>query len=336
MLLPYHVGRLGLRFRENNIHNHKSMFNYQQKRAFRVVGKFAKSIRTGICRIKEYFIFIFSQMGQINLPATVQDKKLVIILLAIFSCCQQLPDIVNTRQKPDYCDKYPCFQGGIIRGSITEKQLALVFTGDTFGDGGEHIRSVLQRQGIKASFFLTGNFYRDPAFAAIIRGLRQDGHYLGAHSDRHLLYCPWENRDSLLVSREVFLKDLADNYTEMARFGIEKQEAAFFLPPYEWYNDSISTWTADWGLQLINYTSGTRSHADYTTPEMPAYLDSETIYQSIVDYEAKDANGFNGFLLLSHIGTDPARVDKFYDRLEELIIWLKNREYVMVGVNELL
>ncbi|MDV7403171.1 hypothetical protein RZS08_67725, partial [Arthrospira platensis SPKY1] len=65
------------------------------------------------------------------------------------------------------------------------------------------------------------------------------------------------------------------------------------------------------------------------------YLDSETIYQSIVDYEAQAPNGLNGFLLLSHIGTDPARTDKFYLRLEELITWLKQTGYVLVRVEEI-
>jgi len=267
-------------------------------------------------------------------------RKIIIFILitTILLSCRQTQKTVefDRPQQQDYCAAYTCVREAVIRGDTSKKELTLVFTGDTFGDGGEHIRSVLQRQGIKASFFLTGNFYRDPGFATIIRGLNEDGHYLGAHSDRHLLYCPWENRDSLLVNREQFLQDLADNYREMARFGIEKEEAPFFLPPYEWYNESISSWTADYGLQLINYTSGTRSHADYTTPDMPAYLDSETIYKSILDYEANHPYGLNGFLLLSHIGTDPAREDKFYDWLEELIIWLKGRRYELLRVDELL
>ncbi|MGH7452728.1 MAG: polysaccharide deacetylase family protein, partial [bacterium] len=94
--------------------------------------------------------------------------------------------------------------GGIIRGDRTKKEIALVFTGDTFADGGSHIRQALARQHVKASFFFTGNFYRNPDFKILIEGLIADGHYLGAHSDAHLLYCAWENRDSLLVIQEQF------------------------------------------------------------------------------------------------------------------------------------
>ena len=56
---------------------------------------------------------------------------------------------------------------------------------------------------------------------------------------------------------------------------------------------------AESGLQLINFTGGTRSNADYTIPEMGnQYVDSRTIYNSIVSYEEKSSSGLNGFILL--------------------------------------
>jgi len=227
--------------------------------------------------------------------------------------------------------------GGIIRGDRTKKEIALVFTGDTFADGGAHILQVLSQQQIKASFFFTGNFYRNPDFKTLIEGLITDGHYLGAHSDAHLLYCAWENRDSLLVTREQFIADLAANYREMEKFGIAKTAVRYFMPPYEWYNTTISTWTQAWGLQLVNYTPGTRSPADYTYPEMQArYVPSAKIYQSILAYETSHAEGLNGFILLSHIGADPRRTDKFYFMLEKLLQTLRDRGYRFKRIDELL
>ena len=226
--------------------------------------------------------------------------------------------------------------GAIVRGDTLKKTLSLVFTGDEFADGAEHITSALKRQEIKASFFFTGNFYRNHEFKSHIQKLINEGHYLGAHSDKHLLYCDWRNRDSLLLSQKEFAEDLENNYLEMRRFGITKKQAPYFLPPYEWYNDSISAWTKNIDLQLINFSKGTRSHADYTTPKMTNYLSSKKIYQSIVAYEANSYKGLNGFILLIHIGTDPDREDKFYNRLEELIIYLKNKGYQIRTLNELL
>jgi peptidoglycan/xylan/chitin deacetylase (PgdA/CDA1 family) len=108
------------------------------------------------------------------------------------------------------------------------------------------------------------------------------------------------------------------------------------LPPYEWYNDSISAWTKSLGFQLINYTPGTLSHADYTTPEMPNYRNSEVIYRSIINFERESARGLNGFILLSHIGTSPDRKDKFYYKLDVLITELKTRGYHFKRIDELL
>jgi peptidoglycan/xylan/chitin deacetylase (PgdA/CDA1 family) len=227
--------------------------------------------------------------------------------------------------------------GAIIRGDRTKKEIALVFTSDTFADGGAHIRQVLAQQQVKASFFFTGNFYRHRDFKTLIEGLIADGHYLGAHSDAHLLYCAWEKRDSLLVTREQFIADLAANYREMKKFWIAKSAAYYFLPPYEWHNATISAWTQAWGLQLVNYTPGTRSHADYTYPEMQTrYVPSAKIYQSILSCETSHAEGLNGFILLSHIGTDPRRTDKFYFRLEKLLRSLRARSYRFKRIDELL
>lgn len=221
-----------------------------------------------------------------------------------------------------------------MRGDISEKKLALVFTGDEFADGGDFIAETLQKEKIKASFFLTGRFYRNPDFEEIIRKLKKNGNYLGCHSDQHLLYCDWTKRDSLLVTKQEFEQDLHKNYEALSKFGIEKNEAKYFLPPYEWYNDSIAVWTNNMNLQLINFSAGTRSTADYTFPELKNYRNSQEIYDSIIKYE--NESGLNGFILLVHVGTDPRRTDKFYFKLPSLIKELKQKGYQFQRIDELL
>jgi peptidoglycan/xylan/chitin deacetylase (PgdA/CDA1 family) len=228
-------------------------------------------------------------------------------------------------------------RGAITRGDTTRKEIAIVFTGDEFGDGGNFIKTVLKSEKIKASFFLTGNFYSNPSFKTLIQNLRQDGHYLGPHSDKHLLYCDWTKRDSLLVTNKEFTIDLLENYKKMSSYGIRNDQARFFMPPYEWYNDTISAWTEKlFSVQLINFTPGTLSNADYTTPEMKNYRSSERIYQSIIDFEKRSPSGLNGFILLVHIGTDPKRTDKFYKLLPQLIQELKTKKYRLITIDKLL
>jgi peptidoglycan/xylan/chitin deacetylase (PgdA/CDA1 family) len=218
--------------------------------------------------------------------------------------------------------------GGLERADTTQKNIYLTFTGGDFNDGGQWISRVLKRKGVPAHFFFTGDFYRSPENKKLVKKLRKQDHYLGPHSDKHLLYASWTNRDSLLVSKEEFTSDLLNNYKEMAAFGIIKKEALFFMPPYEWYNQQISDWTEELGLILINYTPGTRSSADYTTPDMGhRYIGSKEIYERILTFESESYSGLNGFILLIHIGTAPERTDKFYYRLEDLITELINRDY---------
>lgn len=226
--------------------------------------------------------------------------------------------------------------GAIIRGDTTSKKMAIVFTGDEFADGAGIISDALKKENIKASFFFTGRFYNKKKFTTAINNLKLNGHYLGPHSNDHLLYCAWEKRDSLLVTQQIFNTDLQKNYQVMKKYGISQKDATIFLPPFEWYNDSIASWTNQLGLQLINYSPGTISAADYTWPELKNYRSSEAIMASIKKYESTGNNGLNGFILLLHIGTDPGRTDKFYQQLPGLLSWIKKKNYEMVRIDELL
>ncbi len=227
--------------------------------------------------------------------------------------------------------------GGIIRGDTSMKNIALIFSADIDGEGVPFIDSTLHSMRINGSFFFTGNFLVNKSNRKPLKRLIDHGNYVGSHSYGHLLYCDWTRRDSLLLDHADFLSDLEKSYNTLKKFGIEKQEAKYFLPPYEWYNDTIASWARGFGLQVINFTPGTYSNADYTTPDMgKKYLPSDTIYNRILRFEVTHRNGLNGFLLLVHAGSNAARTDKFYWKLPSLITELRKRGYRFVRVDELL
>jgi peptidoglycan/xylan/chitin deacetylase (PgdA/CDA1 family) len=227
-------------------------------------------------------------------------------------------------------------EGAIVRGPVDARRLALVFTGHEFAEGTVAILDTLRERGVRASFFLTGAFLRDPDKAALVRRMVQDGHYVGAHSDGHLLYCPWTGPKVTLVSREEFVTDLERNYDVLRQFGVTRERARYFLPPYEWYNEEIARWTESLGFSLICHTRGTRSNADYTEEASPQFVSSDTIMQSILRREREDPHGLNGFMLLLHVGAGPGRRDKFHARFPELMSELAKRGYQFVRVDELL
>ncbi len=250
------------------------------------------------------------------------------------------------------------YSGAITRGSRSAKRLAMVFTGHEFGEGGDIILTELARRGARGSFFLTGEFLTNQAFAPLIERVVKEGHYLGPHSDKHLLYCAWERGRQTLVSRQEFRADLAANiqkikdaeetyfFTHAPSMSLsspinpyplaERARFRFFLPPFEHYNAEVAQWTLDLQCILINFTPGTRSNADYTGEADTNFVSSQAIFDSIVKKEREDPHGLNGFILLLHLGSGPGRKDKFHYRFGELLDYLAGKGYQFVRVDELL
>lgn len=227
-------------------------------------------------------------------------------------------------------------RGGIARGPVETKRLALIFTGGEHGEGATPILDALAERGVKASFFVTGDFIRQEKHQALLRRIVTEGHYLGPHSDSHPLYCPWEDRGQTLITRGAFRADLERNLTDLTRYGRRHDQMRFFIPPYEWYNEDIVAWAAEMDLVLFNFTPGTRSNADYAPDDHRSFLPSEKIYRSILEFESSRPNGLNGFLLLLHLGSGPGRTDKMHPYVGPLIDELRHRGYAFVRVDELL
>ncbi|WP_257213737.1 polysaccharide deacetylase family protein [Sphingobacterium sp. 1.A.4] len=194
------------------------------------------------------------------------------------------------------------------------------------------IRKALNKNNIKGSFFVTGRFLEDRKSANLLKNMYKEGHEVGPHSDQHLLYAPWEKRDSLLVTKEVFNKDLTENISKLHALGIQNIDK--FVAPFEWYNKTITEWAKDVNLVLYNFTPGLRTAADYTFPAMGnKYMSSEAILEQLYKHESQF--GLNGFIIIIHIGSDPNRMDKFFNQLEKLIKGLKDKNYKFVPLNEI-
>jgi len=217
-------------------------------------------------------------------------------------------------------------KGAIVRMDTTKRNVYLCFTAHDFSDGFDTINKTLIRHRIKASFFLTGDFCRNPGNKEIIYNLKANGDYIGPHSDKHLLYCSWEKRDSLLVTEDMFISDLENNYKALSKYGITKKESKVFLPPYEWYNDSIASWAKKIWIKLVNISSGTITNQDWTFPEKNrSYFSSDSLMKNFLSYEK--LKSMNGYILLIHPGTDARRKDKFYFKLDSILNYLEDRKY---------
>ncbi|MBX3729884.1 MAG: polysaccharide deacetylase family protein [Candidatus Sumerlaeia bacterium] len=214
---------------------------------------------------------------------------------------------------------YTWSHGAVVRAPRDRADFAPLFTGGDFGEGFDVVLDTLERLGIRGSFFFTGDFLKNPSNWAATERAVEAGHYVGPHSDAHLLYCPWDNREQTLITQDQFRRDLDANIARLARYGIARESITWWIPPYEWYNAEIAAWSRQAGPRLFNFTPGTLSHTDYTEDDAPNHRSTDTILASVRDYAAKDAHGLNGFLLLTHVGAGPRRTDKLFNRLETLL-----------------
>lgn len=225
--------------------------------------------------------------------------------------------------------------GAVFRGDRTAKKLSLIFTGDEFGEGAPAILDALKQRGHAAAFFVTGNFLRRDDLRPYVRRMVEEGHYVGPHSDRHLLYCDWDARDQSLVPEEQFAADLKNNLDLLHAVGAPPRGApVLFVPPYEWYNDEHVRWTRRLGAELISFTPGTGINRDYAREGDPRFVPAERILEDVLAYERREPQGLNGFLLLAHLGS--GRDDPFHPSVGELCDELSRRGYEFVRIDALL
>ena len=225
--------------------------------------------------------------------------------------------------------------GGIVRADRAKKQVALVFTGGDYGEGTARILDTLRDEHVPASLFVTGGFLRQPTQAEFLRRAVREGHYVGPHSDQHLLYAPWERREKSIVSQDHFKQDLKKNLDDLRRLGaLSKGQRVFFIPPYEWFNQDQVRWSNDLGVTLFNFSPGSGSNRDYLPESDKRFASSQDILRDILAYERKSPEGMNGFILLLHLGAD--RKDKMWTLLPQLVRELKSRGYGFVRIDELL
>ncbi|MDO9634117.1 MAG: glycoside hydrolase family 9 protein [Paludibacter sp.] len=234
-------------------------------------------------------------------------------------------------EKQDFFDKNIYDKGGINRFNPEKKQIAIIFTGHQYADGYTRIRKALNKHKVKASFFFSGDFLRKKSNASKVKKLFTDGHYIGPATNHYVQLADWNDPESNSIRKKAFLLDLKENYGALKKLGIGKQQAPFFNPPFELYNDSISRWCKESGVFLIRSTPGTLSNLDYTFPEMREnYYSSKEIFDKIM--LVKTTKGLNGYILQFNFGANPGRKDKFYNNLPALLENLKKAGYEFVDL----
>lgn len=206
---------------------------------------------------------------------------------------------------------------GVAQGIDTdEKVIYLVFTShysvndegyfENF-DGLVPVLDILKEKGVKASFFPTGNCFRVEKYKAPIQRIVDEGHYLSHHSNHHLLMCSYENREENLVTADSIRVDFAGVEAELAKYGLQKKDYQYMIPPYEYYNQFSADVLRSLGYKLINRTPGFQMGNDWAQLGEKGYKHATELIKSIWAYEESHEKGLNGVFLHFHAMVYPGR-----------------------------
>jgi hypothetical protein len=265
---------------------------------------------------------------------TMDGTAGAILMMAHFGVSPQTAKSIVGSRVPEPHSDFRLDAGAICRASSSEKKLALLFTADKHVDGADSILQTLKVRALQAAFFLTGRSLDAPEMRNWTRRAIAEGHYVGPHSDGHLLYAAWDNRQKSLLNKPRFQADLYRNLAELGELGADLSEPVYFVPPFEWHNADHTSWAKELGCQVINFTPGSGSHRDFAPEDHAAFRPTEKLISEVLEFETQSETGLNGHLLLLHLGT--VRKDKVYSKLGTLIDELLDRNYSVVRVDKLL
>lgn len=235
--------------------------------------------------------------------------------------------------------------GVVNKVNVNEKKVYLVFTAhfstndngyfENF-DGVVPVLNTLKAKGVKGSFFPTGECFRQKKYKAPIKRIIKEGHYLSAHSNKHLLLCSYDDRNENLVTADSLVNDIHDMEAELGRFGLEQKDFAWMIPPYEYYNEFSAYILKGMGYKLVNHTAGLETSNDWQAEGDPGFVSAAEQVQNIWDYD--DAHGLNGCVILVHAMKYPGRSDedRVFTHLGEIIDGLRARGYEFGTFKELL
>lgn len=225
--------------------------------------------------------------------------------------------------------------GAINRGPSNRKQIAITFSCRDAGPEASVLLDTFKAHHTKASFFLTTEFLFWSQNKTLVKSMLAQGCFVGPESDSWSQFANAPSNPEHAQGRIPF-PDVQFHLDQLAALGVDLKNDSFFLPVGDQVNTATASRARDLGLTMITGTPGTLSFADDTLDSSANFVSSQAIMNSILQYERRDPNGLNGFVLLFHFDPGLWRKDKFYAHFGELIESLHNRGYELVRVDELL
>ncbi len=143
----------------------------------------------------------------------------------------------------------------VYRVSREDKAIALTIDAAWSADKTKTILDILDRYGIKATFFLCGVWVK--AYPDMVKEIAARGHEIGNHSMTH----PHMNR----ISAEQIRTELSSLDDEIER--LTGSRTKLFRAPFGEYNDTVVSTVRDMGYEIVQWNIDTVDWKEGRSPE---------------------------------------------------------------------
>lgn len=202
--------------------------------------------------------------------------------------------LFREKELPIYCVK------------TDKKQIALTFDGAWGNEDTSTLLSILERQGVTATFFFTGGWISN--FPEDVKTILEKGHEVGNHSENH--------KQMSKLSKEQCKEEIQIVHDKVKN--LTGLEMTVFRPPFGDYNDTVIAAAGELGYYVIQWDVDSLDWKDYGC---------DSIIHTVTNHKHLG----NGSIILMHNG---AKYTK--DALEKMIVCLKEQGYEFVKVSELI
>lgn len=222
------------------------------------------------------------------------------------------------------------------RGDLTDRRLLLSFDGGSEASSASSILDILEREGVRTTLFLTGEFIRN--HPDLVHRALSRGHEIGNHTEHHRHLTTWESNrrhDTRSdVDRSVLLGELEGARQALLQLtGVDM--TPFWRAPYGEVNREILRWAADAGYLHVGWSAGLDS-LDWVSDRTSHHYRSPQEFLSVLTRKARgEPHGLNGTITLMHLHSNRPAADRFDRHLGETIRWLRAAGYDPVPASSL-
>lgn len=187
-----------------------------------------------------------------------------------------------------------------------KKYISLTFDAAWGTEDLEQILQILDKNKVKASFFVTGDWVA--RYPEAIQELSKRGHDIGNHGDNH--------KHMTQISKNEQVEEIKKAHNRVK--SLIGKEMILFRAPYGDYDEQVVKTARECGYYTIQWDVDSLDWKNYGV---------ENIVQTVIEHK----NLQNGSIILLHNGTQYTK-----DALETIIIELKKKGYTFIPVSKMI